>query len=97
MKLKGDIFKDQSDKLKLLWTNDQWQTVMDAMEEYADQVASERAVEFNEWTAKKGIKPDSRNEQGEMVWYKYNKASHNIVGTTKDIYKIFNESRSKQQ
>jgi hypothetical protein len=36
-KLKGDIFKDHSDKLGLLWTNDQWQTVMDAMDEYAQQ------------------------------------------------------------
>lgn len=36
-KLKGDIFKAHSDKLGLLWTNDQWQTVMDAMEEYAQQ------------------------------------------------------------
>ena len=36
-KLKGEIFKDHSDKLGLLWTNDQWQTVMDAMDEYAQQ------------------------------------------------------------
>ena len=36
-KLKGDIFKDHSDKLGLLWTNDQWQTVMNAMDEYAQQ------------------------------------------------------------
>jgi hypothetical protein len=36
-KLKGDIFKYHSDKLGLLWTNDQWQTVMDAMDEYAQQ------------------------------------------------------------
>lgn len=36
-KLKGDIFKNHSDKLGLLWTNNQWQTVMDAMDEYAQQ------------------------------------------------------------
>jgi hypothetical protein len=36
-KLKGDIFKDHSDKLGLIWTNDEWQTVMDAMDEYAQQ------------------------------------------------------------
>lgn len=36
-KLKGDIFKGHSDKLGLLWTIDQWQAVMDAMYEYAQQ------------------------------------------------------------
>jgi hypothetical protein len=44
-KLKGDIFKDHSDKLGLLWTNDQWQTVMDAMDEYAQQEVKNIAVQ----------------------------------------------------
>ena len=44
-KLKGDIFKEHSDKLGLLWTNDQWQAVMDAMDEYAQQEVKNIAVQ----------------------------------------------------
>jgi len=36
-KLKGDILKEHSDKLGLLWTIDQWQTIINSMEEYAQQ------------------------------------------------------------
>ena len=49
MKLKGTIFKEHSDKLGLLWTNDQWQTVIDAMDEYANQTnAAQRLQDFKE-------------------------------------------------
>jgi hypothetical protein len=44
-KLKGDIFKEHSDKLGLLWTNDQWQTVMDAMDEFAQQEVKKIVVQ----------------------------------------------------
>lgn len=34
---RGDIFKKHSDKLGLLWTSEQWETVMAAMCEFAEQ------------------------------------------------------------
>ena len=48
IKLRGDILKEHSDKLDLLWTNDQWETIINAMEEYSNQKQEAKQVSDKE-------------------------------------------------
>ncbi|HET6224644.1 MAG TPA: hypothetical protein VFF27_00100 [Bacteroidia bacterium] len=57
-KLRGDIFKEHSDKLGLLWTNDQWQTAINSMEEYANLRVKEALEEVSNEIWKLGIGKD---------------------------------------
>lgn len=60
-------------------------------------IALDLPSKFTDWLAKEGIKADRMNAEGEVLYFKYEGASHDLKGTSKQLFEYWIENVYKPE